>query len=490
MGLSSTLNIAQSALNTNAALTTLLSRNIAGVNDPSYTRKTANLTTSFSGAAVLESVSRDSDDAMFGHVLTANANAASAQALSDGLDQIETTVNLTASASTTDATTTSPASLLGSFTSALEQYESTPDNTAAGQGAVTAANTLAASLNAASTTVQGVRAQADTDMASAVGDVNSLLAQFQTVNDALVQANGTTTDVTDQLDSRDKILSSLSQDMGITTVPTGNGGMDLYTDSGATLFQGTARTVAFTPTSVYTAGTVGGAVSVDGVPVTGSSSLMPLKSGKIAGLATLRDDTTVNYQNQLDQIAGGLVSAFTETKADGTGAVQGLFTGTASGSGVTGLAASIAVNANADPSRGGDVTRLRDGGIGAPGNAAYNTNTTGAAAYSDHLSSLVDSVSASRTFDSSTGGVPKGSVADYAASSVSWLEVTRQNATDDATDKNTVATQTTAGLTSETGVNLDDQLSKMLDLEHSYQASAELISTVKTMFDSLFSAVN
>ncbi|MGI4769315.1 MAG: flagellar basal body rod C-terminal domain-containing protein [Janthinobacterium lividum] len=39
-------------------------------------------------------------------------------------------------------------------------------------------------------------------------------------------------------------------------------------------------------------------------------------------------------------------------------------------------------------------------------------------------------------------------------------------------------------------MNLDDQLSKMLDLEHSYQASAELITTVKSMLDALLAAVN
>ena len=112
------------------------------------------------------------------------------------------------------------------------------------------------------------------------------------------------------------------------------------------------------------------------------------------------------------------------------------------------------------------------------------------AAYAAHLSALVTGLTANRTFSSTSGGVPQGSVADYAASSVSWLEVTRQNASDDANDKGTVATQTAAGLSSETGVNLDDQLSKMLDLEHSYQASAELISTVNSMFSALFSAVN
>jgi flagellar hook-associated protein 1 len=73
---------------------------------------------------------------------------------------------------------------------------------------------------------------------------------------------------------------------------------------------------------------------------------------------------------------------------------------------------------------------------------------------------------------------------------VSWLELNRQNAGNAASDRGALATQTASSLSSETGVNLDDQLSKMLDLEHSYQASAELISTVKDMYSTLIAALN
>ena len=72
---------------------------------------------------------------------------------------------------------------------------------------------------------------------------------------------------------------------------------------------------------------------------------------------------------------------------------------------------------------------------------------------------------------------------------MSWLETERQAASTASTNKAAVVTQTTTNLSSATGVNLDDQLSKMLDLEHSYQASAELLTTVKSMLDSLLAAV-
>ena len=79
---------------------------------------------------------------------------------------------------------------------------------------------------------------------------------------------------------------------------------------------------------LYTAGTTGNAVYIDGVPVTGANSVMPLKSGKLAGLAQLRDQDTVTYQSQLDEIARGLINTFREI--DQTAAalpdVPGLFT--------------------------------------------------------------------------------------------------------------------------------------------------------------------
>ena len=497
MGLSSTLNIAQSALATNAALTTVVSRNIAGVNDPNYSRKIANVSTGPTGIAVLSSVTRATDAALFANLLTANADAASSQAIADGLDKLENTVNLTGTTSTDAGTATnaSPAGLLSAFTAALQQYESSPGDTASAQAVITAAKSLSGGLNAASATVQAVRTQADKDIATSVATVNTLLGQFQTVNADVVKAGTSAVDPTDALDARSKILTALSQEIGITTTVEPNGSMGIFTDSGVTLFQGTPRTVSFSATGALAAGTGGGGVSVDGVPVTGSSAVMAIKSGRVAGLTQLRDTTTVAYQDQLDQIASGLVSAFSESDQTGGTAptIPGLFTYAGApampSAGQVGLSSGIAVSASVDPSRGGVIARLRDGGIGDPGNAAYVANTSGAAGYSAHLVTMLAALDGGRTFDPASGGAAQGTLGAYAASSVAWLEAARQGATKVAGDRSAAATQTASSLSSETGVNLDEQLSKMLDLEHSYKASAELISTVRNMYASLLQAV-
>lgn len=491
MSLSGALGLAQSALANNAAQSAILSKNIANVGDADFGRRSAGTVAQLTGSVTQGATQRAADDALLASLLSAQAGSSSQQAISDGLTQIANTLGLdtATTSSTSSATDNSPATAIGALSTALQQYAAQPDNAALATAAVGAAKTLAGNLNQASAAVQAVRTQADSDIAASVDTVNSLLAQFKVANDQVVAGTAAGTDVTDAQDTRDGLLKNLSQEIGITTVKGRNNSLSLYTDSGATLFETTPRTVAFSRTASLAAGIAGQAVTVDGVPVTGASAVMAIKSGGIAGLAALRDTTSVSYQDQLDQIASGLVSAFAESDQTGGGAppLPGLFT-TAGATGLpasaSGLAASITVAASVDPSAGGLATRLRDGNI-ASSSAAYTYNATGASAYSERLDTLTAALSQTRSFDSTSGGAASASLATYAASSVSWLEATRKSASDAADSKSAALSATTTALSNATGVNLDDEMSKMLEVEHAYQASAELMNTVKSMYAAL-----
>ncbi len=77
----------------------------------------------------------------------------------------------------------------------------------------------------------------------------------------------------------------------------------------------------------------------------------------------------------------------------------------------------------------------------------------------------------------------------YAAASVSWLEAQKQTVSNESSYQSTLLTSTTSALSNATGVSLDNEMSKMLDLEQSYSASAQLMSSINTMFTSLITAV-
>jgi flagellar hook-associated protein 1 len=488
MSLSVGLNAALSSLATTAEQTAVVSRNVARSGDPSATRKTANLVTLPGGGVKLASITRTSNAALFDKMLAATSDAGTQQTIVDALDRLDQTIN-------DPELDASPAALISKLSEALQKYATAPQDSVAARSAIAAASDLVQGLHDATDVVQQVRTAADTDMATAVDHVNALLGQFETVNREIVGGTRRGEDVTDQLDQRDQILASLAEEIGIRTVRRADDDMAIYTDSGLTLFDGSPRSVTFDRTLAFSPTTTGNAVYVDGVPITNSQGPLVATTGRLAGLATVRDNIAVTYQNQLDEIARGLIGTFAESDQSVTPTlpdVPGLFTYPgapampAAGTILTGLAGSIIVNPSADPTQGGDPNLLRDGGMS--GNPAYIYNTSGGAAFTDRLQQLLDRLDTQQAFDPSAQAAPSETLARFASSSAAWLQQTRQTASNDADYQNALLQRSSEALSNATGVNLDEEMSLLLELERSYQASSRLITTIDNMLGALLQA--
>jgi flagellar hook-associated protein 1 FlgK len=499
MSLSTAFNVISSSFAVNSAQTAVVSNNIANANTPGYSREIANVVTNSYGGADVASVTREANAALLEQVSSSTSQAATQQAISDGLSTLAATVDDSSSASSTsgaDQNGASPSAMLANLQSALATYEDSPTSSSAADAVVSAASDLASSLNSGSATVTQVREQADQNIATSVGTINSLLSQFTAANNAVVTGLQTGGNVASAEDTRDSIVTQLAQQIGVSTVTAANGSESIYTDSGVTLFQDAPRVVSFTPTPTLVDGVSGAPVTVDGVPITGANSPMPIQSGALAGYAALRDTLAPEYQAQLDQIAGGLINAFAESDQSATPtlpSLPGLFTTPGATSlpsmtATTGLAATIEVNPNVDASQGGNPNLLRDGGISDPGNPAYTYNSTGSASYTGRIQELAGEISASQSFDPSAGLGSSSSLADYANASVSWLQGENQQASDSSSYQNALATQATSALSNATGVNLDAEMTNMLNLENSYASSAKLLTTVTSMFSALLDA--
>jgi flagellar hook-associated protein 1 FlgK len=490
MSLSLAFDNAKSALAATSTQTAVVSRNIGNAGQGGYTRKAANTVTTDNGGVRIGSIDRAFDTPLFLEMLTNTSSAAENDAVVASLDQLESTVGDTNAA-------TSLSAKLAALKTALSQAATQPDDKALASAAVVAAGTMADALNRTGDRIQATRADADRQMSDIVTSVNDLLKQLQTVNDAIVKGTALKSDVTDALDTRDQLLSRLSENIGIRVVQSGGNGVSVYTDSGVTLFDRTPRNVAFTPTAAFAATTTGNAVYVDGVAVTGAQAVMPISSGKLAGLATVRDTTAPTYQNQVDELARGLVEAFAETDQSGGGlpAVAGLFTWSgapavpATGTLSAGISASIRVAARVDPDQGGDVGLLRDGNVSGAG-SAYVCNAAGAAGFSARLESLVDGIGANRSFSATGTALPAtADLSEFAATSMGWFEGLRKTAAEDQTYSATMLSKTSEALSNDTGVNIDDELAKMLDLERSYGAASKLLNAVDGMMRTLLAAV-
>ena len=487
MSLTTALSIAQTALFNTSRQTSVVSNNIANASNEDYGRRSAVTATAGNGAQIV-TIQRAANDALFRQNIEALSSYQGQSALVDGLNQLELAIN-----GSDDST--SPATLLGQLQQAINLYSATPSNNSLAASAIDSATQMAQSLNNGTQALQSFRAQMDLQISSSVDKLNNLLQNFDQANKAVISGTRSGSDVSDALDQRDSILKQIAQYIPVSTITRGDNDMVLTTTDGATLYETVPRTIAFDPKAVYTPGMSGNPITIDGVPLEGGNGGNTTASGSIAAMLQLRDDVAPTMQSQLDEIARGLISSFAETDQSGGGQpdAPGLFTWSgapsmpADATVTTGLAGSIHVNPLMDPSQGGNATLLRDGGANG---ADYVGNGSGGASYSDLLIKYAQNLEQPMDFDASAGAGDKASLLDYSTNSISWLENMRQAASTAADNKNALATKTQTALSNATGVNMDEEMSQLLDLEHSYQASAQLMKTVDDMLTSLMEAVN
>lgn len=491
MALSVGLDAARSSLAATAEQISIVSRNVSRVGLPDAVRKNTSVVTAYGGSVVVSRVGRDSDALLLDKFLVSNSSSQTGKALTEALGRLQATVD------DVDQER-SPAALISKLSSALQRYSASPQDVSSAAAVVSAAKDLAGALNSSSATVAAVRRQADTDIAESVSDINELLASFGDLNREIVDGTRKGRDVTDALDARDKILKSLSSEIGIRTISREDGDMAIFTESGVTMFDRTARPVTFNATPLLGSGQLGSPVYVDGVPVSGTPQVMAVHSGRIAGLVSVRDEVAPAYEAKLDEIARGLIESFAEYDQSAVSTLPpaaGLFTYPGapavppSGTIINGLSATISINVNVDTSAGGQPLRLRDGAISSPGNPAYTYNTSGGSSFVDRIQQLITELGSPRAFDTAAGLGASSSIGSFATAAASTLQAQRQSAESNSSYLRVVSDRAAAALSQETGVNLDEEMAHMLDLERSYQASARLMSAIDALIGTLLDAV-
>ena len=484
MSLSSALSIAQSSIRNTARQTSIVSRNVLEANNPDYSRRSAVLTNT-PGARAIE-IQRAANEQLFRQNLTALSAFNGQSTLFNGMERLNLSINGIENAA-------SPATALGKLQEALQLYSASPSNRNLAENTLDAARQVVRTLNDGTSAIQSFRAVADQEISTAVGELNNLLADLEKANNAVISGTRAGRDISDALDQRDATLKKIAEYVPISTYTRSDNDMVVLTKDGSTLFETVPRKVSFTPTGVYSPGTSGGKVFVDGVPIDLASGGNTSASGRIAGMIQLRDGVTVTMQGQLDEIARGLITAFAETSpTNALPPAAGLFTWLgapavpAAGTLVTGLAGQIKLNPAIDSAQGGNPELLRDGGANGAG---YVHNTGNNASYSGLLISFGDRMNAPIAFDPGAGIVSSASLSDYSTASIGWFDGMRKEASNAADAKEALAVRTAEALSNETGINADMEMSLLLDLEHSYEASARLIRAFDEMLAALLDAV-
>lgn len=335
MGLSQALSTAISGLKANQAALALVSSNVANAETPGYTRKTVTQIQTVAGDSAsvrVTGVNRELDQYIQRQVLTENSGASYASVRSDALQRLQGIYGDPTSDGTLEAS-------YNNLTNALQALSTSPDSAAARNSVITAAQALASQLNSTSQGIQSLRADAETSISNSVNSANVALQQIAKINNQLLGTAGNDAASASLLDQRDQYVSQLSQLMDIRVVDNGNNQIGVFTNSGVQLVGSEAATLSFNAQGTVTPNTQWnsdpskstlGSLTLTFPHGGGSVDLIStgaIRSGAIAGYLDLRDNTLVQAQAQVDQLAASMASALSDKTTGGTPVTSGAQSG-------------------------------------------------------------------------------------------------------------------------------------------------------------------
>lgn len=461
MSLSSALSIARSGLTVAAQQTDIVSRNMANSGTEGVTRKWANLSTEVTGGVTVTSVERSVDTLLQRLDRENMSKLAQQSTVSDGLSAYTSFLGQ-------PDDQISPAAKLSDLQNSLVLLSTLPSEESTQIQVVTAAKAMASQLNDLSGTIGDINAEVERNIRYDVSSANEVLEEIAALNQKILRTEDGSMTEAGYLDELDQKLDEMSSFMDIQTVTSNDGTINLYTGAGTELVIGnTAKTVSYDP--------VAGTLSAGSVDITPNGDGRGVMQGSLSGLFELRDEQLPQLSAQLDALAAGLVSTMQDANPFGTGGT-GLFTDAGNvfdPASVEGLAGRISVNAEVDNTAGGSPSLLQSGGDPATplGDSSY-------------ITAMLDGFNDSLTVDLAGLG-DSLTLAELAPALVSQQQSLRATA-EAATQTTQSAGETIAASRSNfEGVNIDDELQKLLVIEQSYAANARVLTSINQMLDTL-----
>lgn len=471
MSLSASMSAALSGLTATRRATDLISSNVANALTEGYGRRTISLSVRPLGGVQIDGIERHVDERVVGDRRLAQAAAGEAETRTTALSRIEGLLGAPDEAS-------SLTSAYARFEGALIEAASRPDVPARLDSVARAGVALADKFETISDGIQEMRLEADQAISRMVGTLNTSLEKVAELNAMIFNSSTNGQDVAALYDQRQVLIDGIAEIVPLRQVAREGGKVALFTPTGGILLDGPAAEIGFSPVNMITpdmtlaSGALSG-LTLNGNPVRTGGDNAPFAGGALHALFAQRDEITVEAQASLDMMARDLVERFQDPALDATLGVgdAGLFTDGGAAFLVAdeeGLSARLEFNILADPDRGGDSWRLRDGlgaaGPGAVGNAALLQAMT------DRLNESRSSASAAATGLSRSAS---GHAADFlsglaSARDAGEIELGYQMARYD-----TLLSTELAG-----GVDTDRELQHLLIVEQAYAANAKVIQTI------------
>jgi flagellar hook-associated protein 1 FlgK len=316
MSLTAALQSTLTGLQVSQAQIQLTSNNIANVNTPGYTRKTAALQTqTLNGETTgvqLSDIQRTVDDRL--------------------LRQLREHISLLSGQKVTSSTLQDTQVLFGtlgdnsSFShgikelgSAFEGLGTNPMSLVDKNSALENARVLASQLNTMSRNLQQMRVGADRDIESAVTKINTLLSDIHDLNAEIAGRTASSQTSPDLEDQRDRLLTDLAEEIDIQYFKRQSGEVVILTKTGRTLLDSVPTTLSHPAISQSSATvTLGNGISGIIHSSSGVDITAEIGGGRLAGLIESRDNTLVNLQAEIDRLSEVLRDSVNQLHNNGT----------------------------------------------------------------------------------------------------------------------------------------------------------------------------
>src|SRR6267142_832808 len=320
MSLSQALTTAVSGLRATQIGLALVSDNIANQGSPGYIRKTPVVTQNVTGGVSVDAINRELDQYIQRQLRGESSGSSYADLRAQFYSRLQSIYGVPGSTAALETN-------LSDFTAAAQTLATSPDSAAARGAVLNTAQALTQLLQSSSAAIQGLRSDAEQGLTDAVSRANQAIQRIAQINRQVGVSNDAGT--AGLLDERDRNIDDLSQLMDITVVPGQNNQVSVYTGSGIQHAGVTASVLSFDGRSSLDAMSHWDSDpterSVGTLVLTGSTGNAvdliadrSIRSGQIQAYLEMRDQTLVQAQAQLDQIAAGLARSLSDQTVSST----------------------------------------------------------------------------------------------------------------------------------------------------------------------------
>jgi flagellar hook-associated protein 1 FlgK len=336
MGLSSALATAMSGLRANQAALSITSSNIANAQTPGYVVQNPNqvevATDGFGSSVQVAGVNRELDVFVQNQLRTETSGAGYADQTANILGQLQSVYGTPGGTGTLETA-------FNNFTGAVQALSTTSAGQTTQVTALSAAQALAQQLNSTTQGIQALRSNVEQDIGSSVTTANADMAQIASINTQLQGLSPTDPAAATLEDQRDTAINQLAQLVDVKVTTDGSNQTNVFTSSGVQLVGGSLASKfnftspgTLTATSLYNADPSKSGVGSLTITLPNGASMdvvsnNVISSGQIAADLTLRDQTLVQAQSQVDQMAATLASSLSDQTTAGKAVTSGAQSG-------------------------------------------------------------------------------------------------------------------------------------------------------------------